>query len=257
MTTPPTPGSALVTGAASGIGLAIAELLIAQGTRVVGLDVDADGLATAAGRLGADFLPHVGSVIDDDDIRGAVAAAVSHGGRLASLFNVAGGLRPAPITQLSAADWDFTVDLVLKGTFLCTKHAADAMITAGRGGAIVNISSVNAHIPLYSGSAYSAAKAGVDMFGKSAALELGRHGIRVNTILPGLVDTPLAAFIIQNPGIMAEFSANAVLKRPAQPSELAAPAVFLASGGASYITGATLTVDGGYEVGSYPDLSAY
>ena len=170
---------------------------------------------------------------------------------------MAGGLRTGTVDQLSEDDWDFTVDLVLKGVFLGTRAASAAMIAGGRGGAIVNISSLNAHVPLYGGSAYAAGKAGVEMFGKNAALELGRHGIRVNTILPGLVNTPMAGFIISNPGIMSEFNANAVLKRPADPRELAAPAVFLASHDASYITGTSLVVDGGYEIGGYPDLSKY
>lgn len=257
MSIPHPRGAALVTGAGSGIGLAIAEGLIADGVPVVGFDLNAAALDAAAAKLGSGFRAHAGSVTNADDVRTAVAAAEEHGSHIGSLFNVAGGLRAAPIPDLSEEDWSFTVDLVLTGTFLCTKYVSAAMIAAGHGGAIVNIASVNAHIPLYGGSAYAAAKAGVDMFGKSAALELGRHGIRVNNILPGLVDTPMAAFIIGNPGIMAEFHANAVLKRPASPAELAAPAIFLASDAASYITGASLTVDGGYEVGSYPDLSAY
>lgn len=250
-------GGALVTGAASGIGLAIAENLVASGIPVVGFDLNHEALDKAAARLGDGFRPCPGSVTDADDVQGAIKATEEHAGRIRSLFNVAGGLRAAPLQDLSEEDWDFTVDLVLKGVFLCTRFAARSMIQAGSGGAIVNISSLNAHIPLYGGSAYAAGKAGVEMFGKNAALELGRYGIRVNTILPGLVDTPLAGFITTNPDIMDEFRANAVLKRPAQPSELAAPAVFLASDAASYITGTSLVVDGGYEVGGYPDLSKY
>lgn len=250
-------GAALVTGAGSGIGLAITERLLAEGTRVVGFDLNAEALQAAAARLGKNFRPHLGSVTNADDVQAAVAATEEHGGRIASLFNVAGGLRAAPLHELSEEDWDFTVDLVLKGVFLCTRYVSASMIKAGSGGAIVNISSVNAHIPLYGGSAYAAGKAGVEMFGKNSALELGRYGIRVNNILPGLVDTPMAGFITSNEGIMDEFRSNAVLKRPALPDELAAPAVFLASNGASYITGTSLSVDGGYEVGSYPDLSKY
>ena len=250
-------GGALVTGAASGIGLAIAEGLVAAGTPVIGFDLNGDELDKAASRLGDSFKPYQGSVTNADDVNGAVKATERHAGGIRSLFNVAGGLRGAPLQDLSEEDWDFTVDLVLKGVFLCTRYAARSMIAAGAGGSIVNVSSVNAHIPLYSGSAYSAGKAGVEMFGKNAALELGRYGIRVNNILPGLVDTPMAAFITGNEGIMDEFRANAVLKRPAHPSELANPAIFLASDAASYITGTSLVVDGGYEVGSYPDLSKY
>lgn len=250
-------GAALVTGAASGIGLAIAKQLINAGQRVVGFDLNTAALNAAATKLGKNFRPVVGSVVSAADVQDAVAAAEEHGGYIRSLFNVAGGLRAAPLHELEEDDWDFTVDLVLKGAFLCTRYVARSMIAAERGGAIVNISSVNANIPIYGGGAYAAGKAGVAMLGKNAALELGRYGIRVNNILPGLVDTPMAGFIVENLGIMDEFRANAILKRPAQPHELAAPAVFLASEAASYITGTSLTVDGGYESGSYPDLSKY
>ncbi|MCK8613124.1 SDR family NAD(P)-dependent oxidoreductase [Gordonia sp. C13] len=251
------PKRSIVTGAASGIGYAIAERLIADGGSVVAFDLDSGGLDDAAKQLGDNYIAQPGSVTDADDIQAAVARAESDLGGLDSLFNVAGAIRPGPITDLDGETWDFTVDIVLRGVFLCTKYAAQSMIRAGEGGSIVVVSSVNAHIPLYGGSAYAAGKAGADMFAKNAALELGRHGIRVNSVLPGLVDTPMAGFILENEGIMAEFDANAVLKRPAKPSELAAPAVFLASDDASYITGSSLVVDGGYEIGSYPDLSKY
>ncbi|GAA4484326.1 SDR family oxidoreductase [Rhodococcus olei] len=247
----------MVTGAASGIGYAIAERLIAAGGSVVAFDLDSRGLDTAAERFGDAFIPHHGSVTDTRDVQAAVTLAESAMGGVDGLFNVAGGLRPAPVTDLTEDDWDFTIDLVLRSVYLCTKYVAQSMIRAGSGGAIVNVASVNAHLPLFGGSAYAAGKSGADMFGKNAALELARHGIRVNTVLPGLVETPMAGFILENEGIMNEFYANAVLKRPAQPDELAAPAVFLASSDASYITGSSLVVDGGYEIGSYPDLSKH
>ncbi|AZG44151.1 SDR family NAD(P)-dependent oxidoreductase [Gordonia insulae] len=252
-----TPKRSIVTGAASGIGRAIAEQLIESGGRVLAFDLDKEKLTESAHRYGDAYVAVDGSVTDTLAVRSAVATAESELGGIDALFNVAGGLRPAPIIELAEEDWDFTIDVVLRGVFLCTKYAATSMVEAARGGAIVNISSVNAHMPLYGGSAYAAGKSGVEMFGRNAALELGRHGIRVNTVLPGLVDTPMAAIILENEGIMAEFNANAVLKRPAQPSELAAPAVFLASSAASYITGTELVVDGGYEIGGYPDLSKY
>ncbi|MFW0793233.1 SDR family oxidoreductase [Gordonia sp. CPCC 205515] len=247
----------MVTGAASGIGFAIAERLIADGGSVLAFDQDAAGLETAAKELGERFFANPGDVTSAADIELAVTRADNEFGGIDSLFNVAGALRPGPITELDEPTWDFTVDIVLRGVFLCTKYVARSMIRSGTGGSIVNVSSLNSHIPLYGGSAYAAGKAGADMFSKNAALELGRHGIRVNAILPGLVDTPMAGFITGNPGIMSEFEANAVLKRPAHPAELAAPAVFLASADASYITGVSLVVDGGYEIGSYPDLSKY
>ncbi|SMY11120.1 SDR family NAD(P)-dependent oxidoreductase [Brevibacterium jeotgali] len=104
-------------------------------------------------------------------------------------FNVAGASKSAPIEEMSEGDWDFTVDLVLKGIFLSVKHEARAM---SGGGAIVNVASLNAHVPMWLGAAYVAGKAGAEGFTKNAALELGGKGIRVNAILPGLVTTPLS-----------------------------------------------------------------
>ncbi|MCJ0891015.1 SDR family NAD(P)-dependent oxidoreductase [Rhodococcus sp. ARC_M5] len=248
---------ALVTGAASGIGRAIAEAVVKSGGRVVAFDLNEDALAAAATEIGTSYIPFTGSVAEEEAVRSAVAFADQEMEGIDSLFNVAGALRPAPIVDMAQQDWDFTLDVVLRGVFLCTKHVAQRMISREACGAIVNVASVNAHLPLYGGSAYSAAKSGVEMFGRNAALELGRFGIRVNTVLPGLVATPMTAFILDNKSIMAEFNANAVLKRPAQPSEIAGPALFLASSAASYITGTGLVVDGGYEIGGYPDLSKY
>ena len=167
------PKRSIVTGAASGIGYAIAERLIADGGSVVAFDLDSGGLDDAAKQLGDNYIAQPGSVTDANDIQAAVARAESDLGGLDSLFNVAGAIRPGPITDLDGETWDFTVDIVLRGVFLCTKYAAQSMIRAGNGGSIVVVSSVNAHIPLYGGSAYAAGKAGADMFAKNAALELG------------------------------------------------------------------------------------
>ncbi len=128
---------------------------------------------------------------DANDIQAAVARAESDlgGSTVCSTWPARSVLVRSP--TWTGETWDFTVDIVLRGVFLCTKYAAQSMIRAGNGGSIVVVSSVNAHIPLYGGSAYAAGKAGADMFAKNAALELGgRHGIRVNSVLPGLVDTP-------------------------------------------------------------------
>ena len=124
-------------------------------------------------------------------------------------------------------------------------------------GAIVNISSLNAHVPLFGGSAYASGKAGVEMFTKNAALELGRNGIRVNAILPGLVATPLTARFIGNEALYQDYIQRIVLGRAASPEEIAAPTLFLASDEARYVTGTSLVVDGGWEITNYPDLSKY
>lgn len=168
---------------------------------------------------------------------------------------VAGAARGGKILDLEEADWDFTVDLVQKGVFLCTKHEARHMVSGGRGGAVVNVASLNAHVPMVGGSPYVTGKAGVEMFGKNAALELAPHGIRVNTVLPGLVDTPLVAAVTGWEPLLNGFVERIPMGRPATPDEIAAPCLYLASDDATYITGASLMVDGGWEISNYPDVT--
>ncbi|MBB5633528.1 NAD(P)-dependent dehydrogenase (short-subunit alcohol dehydrogenase family) [Cryobacterium mesophilum] len=238
---------AIVTGSGSGIGAAVTRRLIAEGASVVGADLNpGDGSEY--------YVPVVTNVTVEADLEAAVATAVSSFGGLDLAFNIAGAAKGAPIVDHSESDWDFTVDLVLKGIFLSTKHEARAMKS---GGAIVNVSSLNAHVPMFGGSAYASAKAGVEMFSKNAALELGRSGIRVNAILPGLVSTPLTSAFSENEALAADFNSKIVLGRPADPDELAGPILYLASEDAGYITGTSLVVDGGWEITGYPDLSKY
>ena len=127
-----------------------------------------------------------------------VATAVDRFGGVHAAFNVAGGSRPGYIVDLAESDWDFTVDLCLKGVFLGMKHQARQMMRQGSG-SIVNIASLNAHVPMHAGSAYVAAKAGVELLSRNGALELAEFGIRVNAILPGLVQTNLTRRHFDNP----------------------------------------------------------
>lgn len=238
---------AVVTGSGSGIGAAITRQLLAEGAAVVGADL-------RPGQKQDNYMPVRCDVTKEEDVRRAVAIAVDEFGRLDLGINVAGASKPGTVLDQSEEDWDFTVDLVLKGVFLSVKHEAAAMI---EGGAIVNISSLNAHVPMWFGAAYSSAKAGVEMFTKNAALELGGRGIRVNVVLPGLVETPLTAAMTSSEALMADFDQRIVLSRAAQPEEIAAPVLFLASDDASYITGTSLVVDGGWEITGYPNLAKY
>lgn len=125
------------------------------------------------------------------------------------------------------------------------------------GGAIVNVASLNAHVPMYGGSSYAAAKAGVENFTKSAALELAEDRIRVNAVLPGLVDTPLTESFFEVPELAQDFNNRIPLGRPAVPDEIADPCLYLASEQARYITGTSIVVDGGWEISNYPDLKPY
>lgn len=255
MTNPSFDGrTAVVTGAASGIGAAIADRLIAAGANVAGLDIDESGLRSAAERLGERFRPVPADVTSESDVESAIETTVQAFGSLELAFNVAGGSRIGAVTELAEKDWDFTVDLVQKSVFLCTKHEARRMREGG--GAIVNVSSLDARIPMPGGSPYATGKAGVEMFTKNAALELAAYGIRVNCVLPGLVDTPLTAPIVAYEPALRMFLDRIPLKTPARPDQIAGPCLFLAGADASYITGASLVIDGGWQLTSFPNLAA-
>lgn len=245
---------AVVTGAASGIGLAITRRFVAEGGRVAAGDIDGEGLERLQTELGDSVAAVRCDVTSEAAVESLVACAVDRFGGVDAGFNVAGATRPALIIDLTEQDWDFTVDLCLKGVFFGVKHEARQMIAAGRGGSIVNIASLNSRVPMFFGAAYSAAKAGVVSIGQSAALELGEHRIRVATVSPGLTDTPLVRPMVGIDSVNAAFMQRIPLKRSAQPEDIAAAALFLASADGSYISGANLFVDGGWEQTGYPDM---
>lgn len=249
--------TALVTGAASGIGLAICERLIAEGARVVGGDVAAENLRAAADRFGEAFLAQSCDVTKEAECEALAAAAVQHFGGLDMAFNVAGGSRPSYLLDQTEEDWDWTVDVCLKGVFLGMKHQAREMVRAGKGGAIVNIASINAFVPMHAGAAYVSAKSGCEALTKNGALEFAQYGIRVNAILPGLVQTPLTRRHFDNPDALAAFEARIPQGRPAQPAEIAAPSLYLASDDATYVNGASLVVDGAWTLSAYPDMRPF
>ena len=248
---------ALVAGGASGIGHAIATRLHAEGASVVVGDLNAEGLDALAA-LGDRVATLAGNVTVEADAEALVALAVTRFRGLDAAFNVAGASRPGYIVDLAEDEWDFTVDLCLKGVFLGMKHQARQMIRQGRpGGAIVNIASLNAHVPMHAGSAYVSAKAGVEALSKNGALEFAPYGIRVNAILPGLVQTPLTRRHFDNPDALAAFVERIPMGRPAQPEEIAAPSLYLASDDAAYVSGASLLVDGAWAVSGYPDMRPF
>ena len=248
------PEYGLVTGAASGIGEAIVREILSCGQTVVGMDLNVERLEGIAREFGERFVPIAADATNENDVARAFRETL-HLGQLKSAFNVVGGARTASLLDHTLEDWTFTTGLTLNSTFLCIREEARMMKSSG--GAIVNVSSLNARVPAFGAAAYSASKAAVEMLTKNAALELARHGIRVNAILPGLTLTPSTnRTIFQNAELAAKFVERIPVHRAGEASEIAKPAVFLASDAASYITGASLLVDGGWAIAAYPDLSA-
>lgn len=246
----------IVTGGASGIGLAIVRRLVDEGGRAVVGDLNPDSLERVAAELGDRVEPVALDVRDEVGVRAMVETAVGRFGRLDLGFNCAGLSVPGELIDLGADDWDTVVDICLKGTFLALKHEAKAMAASG-GGAIVNIASLNSHVPMIGGGAYACAKAGVEMLSRNAALELAPRRIRVNTVSPGLTDTPLTAGLRDMQGLEASFLERIPLNRWGTPEDIAAAALFLASDDASYISGSNLFVDGAWETTGYPNLRPY
>jgi NAD(P)-dependent dehydrogenase (short-subunit alcohol dehydrogenase family) len=243
---------AVVTGGASGIGDAIVRGLLAEGASVAVLDLNADLLADRRREFGSRFHGEAGDVTDESAIAHFISSCVERFGGLDLAFNVAGASKGGPIVDHAVQDWDFTVDLCLKGVLLSVKHEARQMIARG-GGAIVSVSSVCAHMPVYAAAAYCSAKSGVEMLTKVAALELAEKAIRVNVILPGYTYTPGLSVPTALPEYDKAILGRIPLRRAGSPRDIADPALFLASDAARYITGTSLVVDGGWELAGCPD----
>lgn len=192
----------------------------------------------------------------EDDVASLIDTAVATFGRLDVVVANAGAGYLSEIPDHDFDAWRRVVDLCLHGAFLTVKHGSRVMRDAGRGGAIVTVASLNAVQPGRGVAAYCAAKAGAVALTEVAALELGRYGIRVNAVAPGLVRTGLTGGLWHLPGLVEEFVDNAPLGRFAEPDEIANVVYFLASDQASYVSGALYGVDGGARTRRYPDMVA-
>lgn len=243
---------AIVTGGASGIGLGIVRMLLAEGARVVVGDFDPDGVARVAAEIADRGTAVVTDVRYEDQVEALVAAGAQVG-PVSLGFNAAGIGEGGPILDLRMQEWERVLGVCLTGVFLAVKHEARQMRTTG--GAIVNIASINGTVPAYGATAYSVAKAGVEMLTRNAALDLGELGIRVNAVSPGLVNTPMANRTghIAAP-VQARWLEHTPLGRIGRPEDIAAAALFLASDDASWITGEVTYVDGGTSLTAYPDV---
>ena len=249
--------SAIVTGGVSGIGAAITRRLVDEGAQVFVADINAEAIEAVPESFGPNVHGLLTDVTSENDMERLFTVAEERFGTLDAVFNVAGGSRSSQIVDTDLDTWDFNIRLNLHSAFLGTKLAAKHFIAAGKGGAIVNIASMNAEVPAHFGAGYSAAKAGVLMLTRGAALELGESGIRVNAVSPGLVATPLTGGLMNIPGVMDAFFERIPAKRSAEPDEIAGVALFLASSDASYINGSNILVDGAWTTTVYPDLRPF
>jgi len=231
---------AVVTGAANGIGAVIAEHAVKAGFSVSAWDIDAGRLSELAGRI-SKITPRPVDVTDEAAVEAALDALPEPP---ALVVNNAGQVRFGPLLDLSVDDWNTVLRVNLTGTFIVARAAARRMAEAGRG-SIVNVGSINGVAVAPHAGAYTAGKAAVVKLTEQMALEWSDHGIRVNTVSPGLIDAGMSEPIYSNPEARAQRTAHVPMRRLGSAEDVADAVMFLGSPRASYITGQNIVVDGG------------
>jgi L-rhamnose 1-dehydrogenase len=239
---------AVVTGAARGIGRAIALRFGQEGAKTVVADIrDEQGLETVRSieRAGSQAIFVHTDVADAAQVQKMVDAAVERFDTIDILVNVAGICPFKEFLEMPEQLWEEVLDVNLKGYFLCSQAVAKVMVEQGVKGRIVNISSISSIVGGSSQAHYCASKAGINLLTASMAISLGPYGITCNSILPGTVETDINRDVLADPEFRAYWDKRAPLGRIGQPEDIAGPALFFASDDSAYCTGSTLVVDGG------------
>jgi len=240
---------AIVTGAATGIGKAIATLFAHEGARVIIDYVGKPDTATEAVRqiegAGGQARAIQADISDETQVKSLVQQCVAAYGRLDILVNNAGIETKMPFLDTPLDYWEKVIAINLRGPWLCTQSAVRQMVAQGGNGRIINISSIHEDLPMPTNTPYCMTKGGLRMMMRTLAVELAPHQITVNNIGPGAIDTPMDAPLKEHPEQMARLLAEIPLGRMGRPEEVAELAVYLASDAASYVTGSTMFIDGG------------
>jgi NAD(P)-dependent dehydrogenase (short-subunit alcohol dehydrogenase family) len=239
---------AIVTGANAGIGEAVAKVFAEEGAAVVMTGRRKDLLEQVVADIQSKngrALAIAGSVTDEGHVRSAVDQCVRTFGKLDILVNNAGiGAFGKVLHETDDATWNEVLDVNLTGVFRMTRAAVPAMLKAG-GGSIVNISSVGGVIGFWGSAAYGTSKGGLELFTKCVAMDYAKDGIRCNSVCSGLIDTPMAAPLLNNPDMIAQVLDAYPIRRVGTPGEVAKMVLYLASDDASWLTGSSFTIDGG------------
>jgi NAD(P)-dependent dehydrogenase (short-subunit alcohol dehydrogenase family) len=234
---------AIVTGGVRGIGRSIAEMLTDYGAKVAVIDIDCH----LVGERGKQFF-YSADISQEQDVNRAFDAIIAEFGSIDILVNNAGINIIRPAEQFSISDWNRVLAINLTGQFICAQRAGREMIQRGRGGRIINISSVAGHIApmMHTAVAYSAAKAGVLGMTRALAVEWAKHGILVNAVCPGMTETELTRERLNQPAYLEQIMARVPMKQNCGPEDIAGAVLFLASPLSSKMTGHSLNVDGGW-----------
>jgi len=248
--------TAIITGGASGIGRAAALQFAREGAGVLVADLDGDGAARVVAEIekaGGRAEAIVADVSGEEGARAIASRCMDRWGRIDILVNNAAAFLYKRVEEATPADWDRVLSVNVVGTSLCSRFAVEAMKQQGSG-SIVNVASINGMIGMPDQFTYNATKAAIIEMSKSMAIDLGPFNIRVNSICPGVTDTPALQRTIDEMGFTVDaviegyIAPRCIIKRFGRPEEVAAVIVFLASDEASYMTGATVVVDGGFTV---------